>query len=95
LIEGFIRLMRHPSFQGPVNLGNPVEFTMNELAEQVLQLTNSSSAIVHLPLPKDDPKQRRPSISVAKRELNWEPLVPLLEGLKHTIAYFDQLLSES
>ena len=77
---------------GPVNLGNPVEFTMLELAEQVLKLTGSRSKLVHLPLPADDPKQRRPDISLAKAKLDWEPKVPLAEGLKSTVEYFRQLL---
>jgi UDP-glucuronate decarboxylase len=88
LIEGFIRLMNQTATVGPVNLGNPGEFTMIELAEQVLKLTKSKSKIVHKPLPADDPKQRRPDIALAKKYLKWEPKVPLAEGLKRTIAYF-------
>jgi UDP-glucuronate decarboxylase len=88
LIEGFVRLMNQDKTVGPVNLGNPGEFTMIELAEQVLKLTKSKSKIVHQPLPADDPKQRRPDITLAKKYLKWEPTVPLAEGLKKTIAYF-------
>lgn len=96
LLEAMNRAMSTPDdFTGPVNIGNPGEFTMIELAEQVLSLTGSKSRLKHLPLPADDPKQRRPDISVAKAALNgWEPKVPLAEGLKKTIAYFDQLLGE-
>jgi UDP-glucuronate decarboxylase len=88
LIEGFVRLMNQTKTVGPINLGNPGEFTMLELAEQVLKLTKSRSKIVHQPLPADDPKQRRPDIALAKKYLKWEPTVPLAEGLKKTIAYF-------
>jgi UDP-glucuronate decarboxylase len=92
LVEGFLRLMESPSdVTGPVNLGNPGEFTMIELAEQVLKLTGSRSKIIHLPLPQDDPRQRRPDITLAKQKLGWEPKVPLAEGLKLTIEYFKQL----
>jgi UDP-glucuronate decarboxylase len=76
---------------GPINLGNPNEFTMKELAEKVLQLTNAKSQIVYKPLPQDDPRQRQPEISQAKKLLNWEPKVQLEEGLKKTIAYFDSI----
>ena len=76
---------------GPINLGNPGEFTMIELAEQVLKLTGSRSKIIHLPLPQDDPRQRKPDISLARAQLGWEPKVPLAEGLKRTIDYFRQL----
>jgi UDP-glucuronate decarboxylase len=93
LIEGFVRLMDSPpSVTGPVNLGNPVEFTIGELAEQVIRQTGSRSKIVHRPLPVDDPRQRRPDISLAMRELGWQPKVPLAAGLDRTIAYFDQLI---
>ncbi len=88
LIEGFLRLMNQTATVGPVNLGNPGEFTMLELAERTLKLVGGPSRIKHLPLPADDPKQRRPDIELAKRHLNWEPTVPLEEGLKRTIAYF-------
>ena len=93
LIEGFIRFMALGSDEpGPLNLGNPGEFTMLELAEMVLRLTGSSSTIVHKPLPTDDPLQRRPDITKAKALLGWEPKVPLEEGLTRTIAYFRALL---
>ncbi len=88
LIEGFVRLMNQTETVGPVNLGNPGEFTMLGLAEQVLKLTKSKSKIIHKPLPSDDPKQRRPDITLAKKILKWEPKVELAEGLKKTIAYF-------
>ena len=88
LLEGFVRLMVQTETVGPVNIGNPGEFTMLELAEQVLRQTKSKSKIVHKPLPADDPKQRRPDITLAKKYLKWEPKVPLAEGLKRTIAYF-------
>lgn len=94
LIEGFLRLMDTPAgFTGPVNLGNPSEFTVLELAELVLDLTGSSSTLEHHPLPEDDPVRRRPDISLARAELDWEPTVPLKDGLTRTIAYFDDLLS--
>ncbi|MDB4273907.1 SDR family oxidoreductase [Algibacter sp.] len=94
LVEGMVRMMNsRDAFLGPVNIGNPVEFTMLELAEQVIKLTNSSSKIIHLPLPQDDPKQRQPAIDLAYKELNgWEPKIPLEEGLVKTIAYFENLL---
>ncbi len=93
LIEGMIRMMDTPDdFTGPVNLGNPGEFTMLELAEKVIQKIGGKSKIVFRPLPSDDPKMRRPDITVAKRELGWEPKVPLDEGLDHIIAYFRDYL---
>ncbi|RMD47541.1 MAG: NAD-dependent epimerase/dehydratase family protein [Alphaproteobacteria bacterium] len=96
LIEGLIRLMESAEgFTGPVNLGNPVEFTIRELAETVIHLTGSSSPLVFRPLPTDDPMQRRPDIGLARRELGWEPSVPLEEGLKRTIAYFEELLGSA
>ena len=88
LIEGFVRLMAQTETVGPVNLGNPGEFTMLELAENVLKLTKSKSKIVHKPLPSDDPRQRKPDITLAKKHLKWEPKIQLAEGLKKTIAYF-------
>ena len=93
LVEGLIRLMESsPTFTGPVNLGNPVEFTIAELADLVLKLTQSSSKLVFKPLPQDDPKQRKPDIGLAKKELGWSPKVQLEEGLKRTIEYFKKLL---
>jgi UDP-glucuronate decarboxylase len=93
LIDGFLRLMQSgDDFTGPVNLGNPVEFTMIELAEQVKDLTGSKSEIKFEPLPEDDPKQRQPDITLAKEKLGWEPKVPLRQGLEKTIAYFSELL---
>lgn len=95
LVEGFIRLMNTPKgFTGPVNIGNPNEFTMLELAENVLDLVGSKSKLTFMPLPQDDPKQRQPDISLAKKELDWEPKVQLREGLTKTIEYFDKVLSK-
>lgn len=95
LIEGFVRLMNSPEeVTGPINLGNPGEFTMLELAKIVAELTGSRSKIVHRPLPQDDPRQRRPDISEAERLLGWRPTVALREGLERTIPYFEALLSE-
>jgi UDP-glucuronate decarboxylase len=88
LIEGMCRFMNCDDFTGPVNIGNPGEFTIKELAEQVIKLTGSKSGIVYKPLPSDDPKQRCPDISLAKERLKWEPKVKLEEGLKKTIEYF-------
>ncbi|GIK87432.1 MAG: dTDP-glucose 4,6-dehydratase [Betaproteobacteria bacterium] len=93
LIEGLVRLMASPEgFTGPVNLGNPGEFTILELAHKVIALTGSSSQVVYRPLPADDPMQRRPDIALAQRELGWTPAVPLEEGLARTIAYFRPLI---
>ncbi len=93
LIEGWIRLMASPDdVTGPINIGNPGEFTMIELAQNVIELTGSKSKLVHEPLPADDPKQRKPDITLAKEKLGWEPKVPLREGLAKTIEYFDALL---
>jgi UDP-glucuronate decarboxylase len=94
LIEGFIRLMNTPKdVTGPVNLGNPSEFSMKELAELTLEMTGSKSKLSYLPLPQDDPRQRQPNIALAREHLGWEPTTPLREGLRHTIGYFDRLLS--
>ena len=93
LIEGFVRLMEQEETIGPINIGNPGEFTMLELAEKVIQLTGSNSKIAFEPLPSDDPKQRRPDITLAKKHLDWEPRIPLEEGLKDTIDYFKDYLS--
>lgn len=96
LIEGFIRMMAVDAHvTGPINLGNPVEFTIGELANAVVALTGSRSAIVHHALPVDDPRQRRPDITRAGRELDWQPKTQLIEGLEKTIAYFESLLSHS
>ena len=96
LIEGLIRLMNSPEgFTGPVNLGNPAEFTVLELAEKIISLTGSRSSIESRPLPPDDPEQRQPDISLAKKELDWAPLVNLDEGLTKTIEYFDVLFRAS
>jgi len=92
LIDGMIRMMDQNDSTGPVNLGNPVEFTMLELAEQVLKLTGSKSTLKYEPLPSDDPKQRCPDISKATAILNWSPKVPLEDGLKKTIPYYRQAL---
>jgi UDP-glucuronate decarboxylase len=93
LVDGVMRLMDREGFVGPVNLGNPSEFTILELAEKVLALTGSAAEIRFLPLPADDPVQRRPDIELAQKELGWEPKVPLEEGLRKTVEYFDELLS--
>ena len=94
LIDGFILLMNSPdSFTGPVNLGNPNEFTILELAEKVIEITGSKSEIVFEELPADDPQQRQPDITLAKKELGWEPTIQLEKGLIKTINYFDELLS--
>lgn len=93
LLEGMIRMMHAPdSFTGPVNIGNPNEFTILELAEKVIQLTGSSSKIVRLPLPSDDPAQRQPDITLARNALNWAPTIELEEGLLKTIAYFKSII---
>jgi len=93
LIEGFVRLMAAPdTVTGPINLGNPHEITMLELAETVLKLTGSTSKLVHRPLPQDDPLQRCPDIGLAREKLGWEPTVALEDGLKETVAYFRRLL---
>ncbi|MBK7107155.1 MAG: SDR family oxidoreductase [Ignavibacteriae bacterium] len=93
LISGMIKLMNsRDGFTGPVNIGNPGEFTMLELAEKVLQLTDSKSKIVYKPLPQDDPMQRQPDITLAKKELNWEPKIKLEEGLIKTIDYFKTIV---
>ena len=95
LIEGFVRLMNSPDeFIGPVNLGNPGEFTMIELAETIRELIGSQSQLIREPLPQDDPRQRQPDIGLAREHLGWEPKIPLRHGLRSTIAYFEQLLSE-
>ena len=93
LIEGFLRLMDTPDdVTGPINLGNPIEFTIRELAEQVIDLTGSKSIMEFQPLPQDDPLQRKPNITLARDVLGWEPKVQVREGLTRTIAYFDELL---
>jgi UDP-glucuronate decarboxylase len=95
LIEGFIRLMDAPdTVTGPINIGNPGEFTIRQLAEIVIEMTGSRSEIVRMPLPQDDPTQRRPNISKAQELLGWEPTIPLREGLARTIAYFEKKLPE-
>jgi len=94
LVEGLVRLMRSPpEVTGPINLGNPGELTMIQLAEKIIALTNSKSELVFHPLPQDDPTQREPDITLARNELDWTPSVTVDDGLKRTIAYFDQLLS--
>ncbi len=96
LVEGMMRMMKtDDSFTGPVNIGNPGEFTMLELASEIIDIVGSKSKLVYLPLPADDPTQRQPDITLAQEKLdNWEPKVPLREGLTKTIAYFDKLISE-
>ena len=96
LIEGFIRMMASPAeVTGPINLGNPGEFTIRELAEEVLVATGSPSQLVQKPLPADDPRQRQPDIAQARQTLGWEPLIPLSVGLVKTVEYFDALLKQS
>jgi UDP-glucuronate decarboxylase len=92
MIDGFVRMMNNDSFIGPVNLGNPEEFKIIELAEIILELTDSKSRIVHRDIPSDDPLKRKPDISLAREKLSWEPKVPLTEGLKKTIEYFENEL---
>ncbi|MCL2295430.1 MAG: SDR family oxidoreductase [Spirochaetes bacterium] len=93
LVDGLIKMMdTEKGFTGPVNLGNPGEFTMNELAQKVLKLTQSKSAIKYFPLPQDDPRQRKPDIELAQNKLNWDPHIPLEEGLEKTINYFQQTI---
>jgi UDP-glucuronate decarboxylase len=94
LIDGFVRLMNKNDVTGPINVGNPDEFTILELAEKVISQVGSKSKLVFEPLPKDDPQQRQPDITLAKKLLGWEPKVSLDEGLKPTIAYFEKLLAE-
>jgi UDP-glucuronate decarboxylase len=95
LVNGLVRLMNsRDEFTGPVNLGNPTEFTILELAQKVIDISGSKTRIVHKPLPQDDPKMRRPDIALAQKELSWSPSIDLAEGLKETIAYFDRLLRE-
>ena len=95
LVEGFIRLMAtDDDVTGPVNLGNPGEFTIKELAEKVIEMTGSKSKLIFEDLPTDDPKQRQPDITLARNTIEWEPTVPLDEGLKKTIAYFEKVLPE-
>ncbi len=97
LISGITGLMNNTDedFTGPVNIGNPGEFTILELAQKVIDLTNSKSKIVYMPLPEDDPLQRKPDITLAKEKLNWEPKINLEEGLNKTIAYFDKIIRDS
>ncbi len=94
LLNGVIQMMHSEGFIGPVNIGNPNEFTILELAEKIIELIGSKSKIIHLPLPQDDPTQRQPDISLAKKKLNWTPTIPLDEGLKKTIKYFEEILSK-
>jgi UDP-glucuronate decarboxylase len=92
MIDGVIRMMdARDGFTGPVNLGNPEEFTILELAEKIIALTQSNSKIVFKPLPQDDPLQRKPNIALAQKKLKWEPQIPLDKGLKQTIDYFKTL----
>jgi UDP-glucuronate decarboxylase len=93
MIDGCVKMMACDDFVGPVNLGNPHEFSIRELAELVLEITGSKSPIVNKPLPEDDPVQRRPDISLAKERLDWEPRISLREGLEKTVAYFRKLVS--
>lgn len=92
LIDGILRMMNCDGFTGPVNIGNPGEFTILELAEQIRELTGSPSEIVFKSLPENDPCRRKPDITLAKEKLNWEPKIPLREGLRHTIDYFSKII---
>lgn len=93
LVDGMIKLMNTPDdITGPINVGNPNEFTILELAQKIIQLTNSKSKIIHLPLPTDDPLQRQPDITLAKKQLNWEPKTQLEQGLQKTIAFFKTII---
>lgn len=94
LLEGMVRLMNKDGITGPVNIGNPGEFTIKQLAEKVIELTDTKSKIIYADLPSDDPKQRQPDISLAKAELGWEPTIQLEEGLKRTIPYFRDLIED-
>jgi len=96
LVEGIIKMMNsREDFVGPVNIGNPIEFTILDLAKKIIKLTDSKSKIIYKPLPEDDPKQRQPDIELANKELKWEPKVQLDKGLKKTINYFARLLEET
>jgi UDP-glucuronate decarboxylase len=95
LVNGIMSMMNHSEFLGPVNLGNDGEFTVKELAEMVVQMTNSKSKIIYLPLPSDDPTRRRPDLSLAKEKLNYSPTIQIKEGLSKTISYFDKYLKNS
>lgn len=92
LVEGMYRMMNTEDFTGPVNLGNPGEFTMLELADKIIEMTGSRSKLVYMPLPSDDPTQRKPVIDLAKEKLDWQPIIALEEGLKKTITYFEQII---
>jgi len=95
LINGMIKMMESSNeFIGPVNIGNPNEFTILELAQKVIEMVGSKSKLIYKPLPSDDPMQRCPDISLAKNELNWQPMIQLEDGLIKTIEYFDKLLSK-
>jgi UDP-glucuronate decarboxylase len=94
LIEGFVRLMAtDPTVTGPVNLGNPTEFTIRQLADVIRDVVGNAVPIVELPLPRDDPRQRKPDIALARQLIDWDPTVQLRQGIEATVAYFDQLLS--
>ena len=92
LVEGLIRLMNCEDFTGPVNLGNPVEYSIGQLTELIVEMTGSSSQVVHHPMPQDDPSQRQPDISLAMEKLNWQPTVELGEGMLKTITFFKEIL---
>ena len=94
IVQGMEKMMTQDGFVGPVNLGNPVEFSILELAEKVIALTNSNSTIINEPLPQDDPDRRKPDISLAERQLGWKPLTTLEAGLTKTIAYFRNRLEQ-
>ncbi len=95
LVDGFFKLMRHDSCIGPVNIGNPNEFTVRELADIVIEMTGSRSGVIDRPMPADDPRQRRPDITLARETLHWQPKIELREGLERTIAYFARVCQTS
>jgi UDP-glucuronate decarboxylase len=96
MVDAFVRLMNtDDKFMGPVNLGNPGEFTIRELAEKTLEMTGSSSELINMPLPQDDPTQRQPDISLAKEKLGWEPVIKLEQGLASTIDYFKTVVRKN
>jgi UDP-glucuronate decarboxylase len=94
LVDGIVKMMNsREDLVGPLNLGNPIEFTILDLAKKIIKLTDSKSNIIYKPLPEDDPKRRKPNIELAKKELKWKPKIQLDEGLKKTINYFERLLN--
>ncbi|MBL8192496.1 MAG: GDP-mannose 4,6-dehydratase, partial [Blastocatellia bacterium] len=93
LVSGMIKMMEQPDFIGPVNLGNPEEYTVLELAQKIIKMVHSQSKVVFKPLPENDPTRRRPDITLAKEKLNWQPTIPVDQGLEKTIEYFRKVVS--